>query len=98
LKPPAPRLGRRDHHADPLGAEEPAARPAKATKKRARGNRPENPITKTEMWCRPHNRMHPRSEFAPSFIKRQDFRCKAAFKAAYGAGAKPKAAKKGRKK
>ncbi len=42
--------------------------------------------------------MHPRSEFAPSSIKRKDFRCKAAFKAAYGAGAKPKGGKKTRAK
>ncbi|MFZ0889267.1 MAG: hypothetical protein WA005_12500 [Candidatus Binataceae bacterium] len=73
--------------------------PRGAAKKTARGRRPENPITKTEMWCRPHNRMHPRSEFAPSFIKRKDFRCKAAFKAAYGdRGVKPKAGKKARAK
>jgi hypothetical protein len=55
---------------------------------------PKTSITKTDMWCRAHVQMHPRSAFAPSFIKRLDFRCRTAFKAAYaGRYAKPKARK-----
>jgi hypothetical protein len=45
---------------------------------------PDEPLTKSEMWCRPCGKFHQRAEFGKSFIKRRDFRCKAAFKKAYG--------------
>jgi hypothetical protein len=99
LCPPTPDRPAPDAKAKPATVAKGKRKAHPAKKKPARGRRPEVVETKTTFWCRPHNRMEPKTAFAKSFLKRGDHRCSAAFKEKYaGRYAKPKAAKKARKK